>query len=119
LGIPSERDLFVFLPRGYDESDRLYPTAYLLHAYGDSADRLVTPATDGQRWWPPIEDVRDPVFGRMGVTPMIVVIPDGNSRYGTGVPSRGRWLSRGCFALAQQGIQDGESVSANTGGRLK
>ena len=119
LGDPSERDLFVYLPPGYEESDRRYPTAYLLHAYGDSAEEMVTPAADGQRWSPPIEDVLDPVFARMGVPPMIAVIPDGNSRYGTGVPSRGRWLSRGCFALAQQGIQDGESVSANTGGRLK
>ncbi len=79
LGDPSERDLFVYLPPGYEESDRRYPTAYLLHAYGDSAEGMVTPATDGQRWRPPIEDVLDPVFGRMGVTPMIVVILDGNA----------------------------------------
>ena len=38
LGDPSERDLFVYLPPGYEESDRRYPTAYLLHAYGDSAE---------------------------------------------------------------------------------
>src|SRR5205823_9090767 len=84
LGDPSERDLFVYLPPGYDESDRRYPTAYLLHAFGDSPQGLLTPATDGLRWAPPIEDVIDPVFGRMGAPPMIVVIPDGNSRYGCG-----------------------------------
>jgi hypothetical protein len=56
LGDPSERDLFVYLPPGYEESDRRYPTAYLLHAYGDSAQEMVTPATDGQRWSPPIEE---------------------------------------------------------------
>jgi S-formylglutathione hydrolase FrmB len=84
LGDPSERDLFVYLPPGYEESDRRYPTAYLLHAYGQTAEQVVTPATDGLRWSPPVEDVLDPVFGRMGVTPMIVVIPDGNSRYGCG-----------------------------------
>jgi len=66
LGDPSERDLFVYLPPGYEESDRRYPTAYLLHAYGDSAEEMVTPAADGQRWSPPIEDVLDPVFARMG-----------------------------------------------------
>src|ERR1700694_2926756 len=81
---PTERDLFVYLPPGYEESDRRYPTAFLLHALGDSPSALVTPAIDGQRWRPPIEDVLDPVFGRMGVPPMIVVIPDGNSRYGCG-----------------------------------
>jgi hypothetical protein len=31
---PIERDVFVYLPPGYEESDRRYPTAYLLHAYG-------------------------------------------------------------------------------------
>jgi hypothetical protein len=84
LGDPTERDLFVYLPPGYDESERRYPTAYLLHAYGETAEQLVTPATDGQRWRPQIEDVLDPVFGRMGVSPMVVVMPDGTSRYGCG-----------------------------------
>jgi len=75
LGDPSERDLFVYVPPGYEESDRRYPAAYLLHAYGTTAEQVVTPASDGQRWSPPLEDVLDPVFGRMGVAPMIVVIP--------------------------------------------
>src|SRR2546430_5991794 len=70
LGDPSERDLFVYVPPGYEESDRRYPAAYLLHAYGTTAEQLATPATDGQRWSPPLEDVLDPVFGRMGVAPM-------------------------------------------------
>lgn len=78
----------------YEESGRRYPTAYLLHAFGDIPAQLVTPAIDGQRWAPPLEDVLDPVFGRMGVPPMIVVIPDGNSRYGCGqwVDSTSPWL---------------------------
>jgi enterochelin esterase family protein len=84
LGDPSERDLFVYLPPGYGDSDRRYPTAYLLHAYGETAAQHVTPPTDGERWRPPLEDVLDPVFGRMGVAPMIIAIPDGNSRYGCG-----------------------------------
>jgi S-formylglutathione hydrolase FrmB len=84
LGDPSARDLFVYLPPGYEGSDRPYPTAYLLHAFGETAAQVLTPDTDGQRWRPPIEDVLDPVFGRLGVPPMIVVIPDGNSRYGCG-----------------------------------
>ena len=37
LDDPTERDLFVYLPPGYSESERRYPTAYLLHAYGDTA----------------------------------------------------------------------------------
>ena len=84
LGDPTERDLFVYLPPGYDGSDSRYPTAYLLHALGSSAQLEVTPEMDRMRWQPPVEDILDPVFGRMGVPPMIVVIPDGVCRYGCG-----------------------------------
>jgi hypothetical protein len=57
LGDPSERDLFVYLPPGYEESERRYPTAYLLQAYGENsptddhpADRRATvAATDRGR----------------------------------------------------------------------
>jgi hypothetical protein len=42
LGDPTERGLFVYLPPGYDESERRYPTAYLLHAYGETAELMVT-----------------------------------------------------------------------------
>ncbi|MGA3352372.1 MAG: alpha/beta hydrolase-fold protein [Acidimicrobiales bacterium] len=82
LGDPSERDLFVYLPPGYEDSGRRYPTAYLLHAFGSSAAQLVQPAIDRQRWVPPLEDVLDPVFGRLGVARMLVVIPDGWTSYG-------------------------------------
>ena len=54
LGDPSERGLFVYLPPGYEDSDRRYPAAYLLHAAGSSAQLLTYPLTDGQRWTPPI-----------------------------------------------------------------
>jgi enterochelin esterase-like enzyme len=84
LGDPSERDVFIYLPPGYEASDRRYPVAYLLHALGDSAATQVTPAAEGPRWQPPLEDVLDPVFGRLRVPPMIVVIPDGWSSYGCG-----------------------------------
>lgn len=90
LGDPAERDLFVYLPPGYEDSDRRYATTYLLHAFGQSAESVVTPSTDGERWQPPIEDVLDPVFGRMGVRPMIVVIPDGTAAGGV----RNGWTRR-------------------------
>ena len=60
LGDPGERDLFVYLPPGYEESDRRYATAYSLHAFGEGAKDVVNPPTDGERWRPPIEDVLDP-----------------------------------------------------------
>jgi enterochelin esterase-like enzyme len=80
----AEHDLYVYVPRGYEDSDRRYATAFLLHAFGESATTVVSPDATGERWRPPIEDVLDPVFGRMGVPPMIVVIPDGNCRWGCG-----------------------------------
>ena len=84
LGDPTERDLFVYLPPGYEDGDQRYATAYLLHAYGETAAKAVQAVADGPRWQPPLQDVLDPVFGRMGVAPMIVVIPDGWSRWGCG-----------------------------------
>jgi S-formylglutathione hydrolase FrmB len=84
LGEPTERDLFVYLPPGYEHSRRRYPTAYLLHANGQTAAEVVEPPRDEVRWKPPIQDVLDPVFGRMGVRPMIVAIPDGDTRWGCG-----------------------------------
>ena len=35
LGDPGERELFVYLPPGYEESDRRYATAYLLQVSDD------------------------------------------------------------------------------------
>src|SRR5207249_12035146 len=80
----AEHDLYVYVPPGYDDSDRRYATVVLLHAFGESAATVVAPDASGERWRPPIEDVLDPVFGRMGAEPMIVVIPDGNCRWGCG-----------------------------------
>lgn len=82
LGDPPGRELFVYLPPGYEETDARYPSAYLLHAYGQTAEGLVFPPTERERWSPSLEDVLDPVFGRMGVPPLIVVVPDGTSRWG-------------------------------------
>ncbi len=102
LGDPSERDLFVYLPPGYEDSARSYPTAYLLHAFGQDAERLVHPPTDRQRWIPPLEDVLDPVFGRMGTPAAIVVVPDGWTRYGCS-----QWVdSPVCGSFEQYLIRD-------------
>jgi S-formylglutathione hydrolase FrmB len=84
LGDPSERDVYIYLPPGYAGSDRRFPTAYLLHPGVGDAEQVVTPATDGSGWTPPIEDVFDPLFTRLNVEPVIVVIPDGTSRWGCG-----------------------------------
>ena len=84
LGDPSERDLFVYLPPGHEAGRRRYPVVYLLHWFGVHASDLITPPLDKARWSPPLEDVLDPVFGRMRTKKMIVVIPDGWTSYGCG-----------------------------------
>jgi S-formylglutathione hydrolase FrmB len=84
LGDPGERDLFVYLPPGYEDQDRRYATAYLLHAFGQTNDDMVNPPTTGERASVPVEDVLEPVFRRMGARPMIVVIPNGDMKYGCG-----------------------------------
>jgi S-formylglutathione hydrolase FrmB len=82
LGDPSERDLFVYLPPGYGSGNRRYASVYLLHWFGVHAADLISPPEDKARWSPPLEDVLDPVFQRMGTKEMIVVIPDGWTSYG-------------------------------------
>jgi S-formylglutathione hydrolase FrmB len=82
LGDGADKDLFVYLPPGYETSEQRYPTAYLLHDMGNDAAGFVEPSLDHRRWIPPLVDVLDPVFGRRGVAPMIVVVPDGSTRYG-------------------------------------
>ena len=139
LGDPAERDLYVYLPQGYEGSDARYPTAYLLHALGATAETTVFPENDGVRWSPSLEDVLDPVFGRMSVPPMIVVVPDGTCRYGCGQwvdsPVTGNFesyilhdvvpyvdatyrtipgaASRGCFGFSSGGFGSWNIVSRN------
>jgi S-formylglutathione hydrolase FrmB len=97
LGDPTHREAFVYLPPDYDRSTERLPVAYLLHALGEGAASLVTPPTDGRRWSPPLVDVLDPIFGRLGAAPMIVVVPDGTTSYGHGQwvdsPVGGRFTS--------------------------
>jgi len=82
LDDPSERDVFVYLPPDYGSGSRRYATAYLLHWFGVHAVDLISPPEDKARWSPPMQDILDPVFRRLGTKEMIVVIPDGWTSYG-------------------------------------
>jgi S-formylglutathione hydrolase FrmB len=82
MGDPSLRDLVVYLPPSYHTSSRRYPTAYLLHGFGMQA-RSWTEAIDFGGWlFQPIDQVLDPVMTKQPATEMIVIMPDGWSKYG-------------------------------------
>ena len=78
LGDPFERDLYVYLPPGYEESDKNYPVVYCLTGFtgrgkmmvNDSAFELNIP----ERW--------DKLIAEETVKPMIAVMPDCFTYYG-------------------------------------
>jgi S-formylglutathione hydrolase FrmB len=82
IGDPSTRDLVIYLPPSYGSSTRRYPTVYLLHGFGGHAIGWVTPPADRINWRPPIDDVVGPAIAKHQAAEMIVVMPDGWSRYG-------------------------------------
>jgi len=68
-----ERNYAIYLPPGYDESQRSYPVLYLLHGHGDD-----------QSGWIQFGEVRhiaDKAIREGKATPMIIVMPDGNAKY--------------------------------------
>ncbi|HET9052056.1 MAG TPA: hypothetical protein VFO60_10150, partial [Candidatus Dormibacteraeota bacterium] len=90
VGDPSERHLFVCLPPGYESSGLRYPTAYLLHGFGLRASVMAEAldfemseagSTPGVPMLP-ITDVMALLRARRPDIDLVVVIPDGWSRYG-------------------------------------
>src|SRR6056297_198384 len=66
-----ERKYAVYLPPGYDISERSYPVLYLLHGAGDD-----------QTGWVQFGEVRhitDKAINEGKATPMIIVMPDANT----------------------------------------
>lgn len=90
VGDPSERHLFVCLPPGYESTGRRYPTAYLLHGFGLRASVMAEgldfemseagPAPGVPML--PITDVMALLRAHRPDVDLVVVIPDGWSRYG-------------------------------------
>ncbi|HKJ68527.1 MAG TPA: alpha/beta hydrolase-fold protein, partial [bacterium] len=64
-----EVDYTIYLPPGYDDSDRYYPVVYLLHGY-----------TDEEWAWIQFGEVRlaaDRAIADRTIPPMVIVMPDG------------------------------------------
>jgi enterochelin esterase-like enzyme len=67
-----ERNYSVYLPAGYDESDRSYPVLYLLHGSGDDHTGWVQ---FGQ-----VQHIADKTIADGDAAQMIIIMPDANTR---------------------------------------
>ncbi|GHT15058.1 endo-1,4-beta-xylanase [Bacteroidia bacterium] len=67
-----DRNYAVYLPPGYDETDRSYPVLYLLHGSGDDHTGWVQ---FGQ-----VQHIADKAIAEGKAAPMIIVMPDGNTK---------------------------------------
>ena len=91
LGDPSYRSVIVYLPPSYHESDRRYPSIYLLHGYDDTN----TIWRDGFFQGFNVQTVMDRLIEEGEIREMILVMPDGRNAYGGSYyinsPVTGRW----------------------------
>lgn len=76
LSLPSkilgmERKYAVYLPPGYDGSERSYPVLYLLHGSGDDQSGWVQ--------FGEVQHIADRAIGNGTATAMIIVMPDANT----------------------------------------
>lgn len=69
--LKSERKYSIYLPAGYDETDRSYPVLYLLHGAGDDHTGWVQ---FGQ-----VQHIADKTIAEGKAGPMIIVMPDANT----------------------------------------
>lgn len=78
LGDPHERDLFVYLPPGYGESDERYPTVYCLTGFTGRGQMLMNDSA----FTPNLAERMDRLIAAGTIKPMIVVMPDCFTYYG-------------------------------------
>jgi enterochelin esterase-like enzyme len=69
--LESEQNYAIYLPPGYNTSERSYPVLYLLHGLGD----------DHTGWiqFGEVRHITDKAINEGKATPMIIVMPDGNN----------------------------------------
>jgi pimeloyl-ACP methyl ester carboxylesterase len=82
IGDPSRRDLVVYLPPSYHTSARRYPAVYLLHGFGGGARSWTVASLSHGVVCPAIDDVIAEAISSHQATEMIVVMPDGWSKFG-------------------------------------
>jgi len=97
LGDPAERPLFVYVPPGYEESQRLrYPSVYVIQGYTGH----LTMWRNRSAYRQPFPETADAVFARGEAPPAIVVYVDAWTAYGgsqfVDSPGTGRYHSYLC-----------------------
>lgn len=76
-GDPAERDLWIYLPPGYDGSGERYPVLWCLTGFSGTGAMAVP----GNRWAPGLAERLDRMIGD-GMPPVIVAFPDCFTRWG-------------------------------------
>ena len=77
-GDPSIRDLFVYLPTGYEESDARYPTVYCLTGFTGRGKQLL----NDNAFTPNLAERMDKLIAAGKIRPIIAVMPDCFTYYG-------------------------------------
>ena len=77
LGDPRVRDLYVYLPPGYDERRR-FPTVMLLAGFGATNHSIVA----WNAWKPNTVELFDQLVAQGASPPALLVLPDGFNRWG-------------------------------------
>ncbi len=78
LGDPHIRDLVVYLPPGYENSDERYPTVYCLTGFTGRGKMLL----NDNAFTPNLAERMDKLIAAGTIRPMIVVMPDCFTYYG-------------------------------------
>jgi len=77
LGDPNTRNMVIYLPPGYDFSDKVYPVIYLLHGYGGDERSLVDEVSE-----PVAIFLIDGMVESGLLKEIIIVMPDAGNKYG-------------------------------------
>jgi enterochelin esterase family protein len=78
LGDPSVRQLPLYLPPGYNDTNLRYPVVYLLTGFAGRGTLMLNDATFDEN----IQERLDRLITTGQIQPLIVVLPDGFTRYG-------------------------------------
>ncbi|MGI8545080.1 MAG: alpha/beta hydrolase, partial [Aridibacter sp.] len=78
LGDPSVRELYIYLPPDYDESDKNYPVTYCLTGFTGRGKMMFNDSA----FSPNMAERLDRLIAEQRIKPMIVVLPDCFTKYG-------------------------------------